>query len=324
MKKQTFFKRQDNLCNYVFTYTFLWIVTAFVFVCIFAIPYFSEAYTSPGSPIGFVNDFAGILTTEEKNSLETQLNDFAISTTNEIVVVTIISLHGESIESFAEKLFQDYGIGKAKKDNGILLLIAPIDQKIRIEVGYGLEGALTDIVAGQIIRDEITPYFSKNNYFEGISKSVNSIIQATKNEYVVAEPSFLDNIKNMIPNFIFIFVIIFFQFVVSFLARSKEWYTGGIIGGGLGIIANKNGMLGDSVIVSTVVTVFLIIIGLAFDYVVSKYNKIHSSQSYEFENSNEVGYVSRSSSSRSSGSRSNSSSRFGGGSSGGGGASGRW
>lgn len=90
------------------------------------------AYQSPGAATGFVNDFAGILSIDNKNQLETQLKDYSTVESNEIVIVTIKSLEGETIESYAEKLFKEWGIGTAKNDNGVLLLVAPSEREVRI------------------------------------------------------------------------------------------------------------------------------------------------------------------------------------------------
>src|SRR3989344_5277330 len=119
-----------------------------IFVLVFCYLFFIItpvfAYTSPGSPSGFVNDFAQMMSAGARAQLEQKLVQLEKDSTNEISVVTINNLDGDTIENFAVKLFQEWGIGKTKNDNGILLLIAKDDRKMRIEVGYGLEGALTD------------------------------------------------------------------------------------------------------------------------------------------------------------------------------------
>lgn len=82
------------------------------------------------------------------------------------------SLDGDTIENFAVRLFEQWKIGKKGKDNGVLLLIAINERKLRIEVGYGLESTITDGKAGEIIREVITPEFKKNNYYEGILNKI--------------------------------------------------------------------------------------------------------------------------------------------------------
>ena len=102
---------------------------------------------------GFVTDTAHILSTEEEQALEKRLLDYSNATSNQIAVVTIPSLNGDSLEELSLRIARTWGIGSAKHDNGILLLIAYEDRKVRIEVGYGLEGAVPDLLAKAIIED---------------------------------------------------------------------------------------------------------------------------------------------------------------------------
>ena len=115
-------------------------------------------------PIGFVNDFAEIFSNGFKSKLEKDLSDFEKETSTEIAVVTIRSLKADSIDNYAVRLFEQWKIGKKDKDNGLLLLIAKNERKIKIEVGYGLEPVVTDGRAGRIIRAEMRPAFKKGNY----------------------------------------------------------------------------------------------------------------------------------------------------------------
>ena len=133
------------------------------------IPFVVFAYQNPGIPTGFVNDFAEMLTAEQRQSLEKKINDFEKTTGNELSVVTVSGLGGDTIENFAVKLFEDWGIGKKNKDNGVLLLIARDERQFRIEVGYGLEGALTDARSFWITQNILRPAFQKGDYYGGIS-----------------------------------------------------------------------------------------------------------------------------------------------------------
>ncbi|MBI2112984.1 MAG: TPM domain-containing protein, partial [Candidatus Wildermuthbacteria bacterium] len=126
-------------------------------------------------PQGFVNDFAGMLSSKFRIQLEQSLQNFEKETQAEIAVVTILSLQQDSIEDFAARLFEEWKIGKAQQDNGVLLLVAKEEQEVRIEVGYGLEPFITDGRAGSIIRQDITPLFKQGNYEEGIQKAVASL-----------------------------------------------------------------------------------------------------------------------------------------------------
>jgi uncharacterized protein len=130
-----------------------------------------------------VNDFTNTLGFQEWQEIDRLLKSYEDTTSTQIVILMVNSLEGESIEEYANKTFALNKIGQAKKDNGVLLVIAKQDHKVRIEVGYGLEGALTDAVSSQIIRNEITPFFKAENYFGGIVTGVDAIIRTTKGEY---------------------------------------------------------------------------------------------------------------------------------------------
>ena len=135
-----------------------------------------------------VNDFTNTLSFQEWQELEHLLKSYEDTTSTQIVVLMINSLEGESIEEYANKTFEVNKIGQAKKDNGVLLVIAKQDRKVRIEVGYGLEGALTDALSSQIIQKDIIPYFKvSDNYFGGIATGVDAIIRATAGEYHVED-----------------------------------------------------------------------------------------------------------------------------------------
>jgi len=227
----------------------------------------ASAYYSPGSPTGFVNDYAKMMSDGAKTQMETKLVQFEKDTSSEISLVTIDSLKGDTIENFAVKLFEEWGIGKKNKDNGVLLLISKEDRQIRIEVGYGLEGALTDAQSYWIIQNIIRPAFQAENYDQGISDAVDKIIAATKGEYVPSEnqnPATKINIKSLET----VFIIAFFGFIwlAAILARSKSWWAGGVIGAIIGIIL----IFVFSWIIGLIAVIILTPMGLMFDYLVSK------------------------------------------------------
>ena len=233
----------------------------------FLIPLFVFAYQNPGTPSGFVNDFAEILTTEQKQLLEMKISNFEKETSNELSVVIISNLGGDTIENFAVKLFEDWGIGKNKKDNGVLLLVASEDRKMRIEVGYGLEGALTDAQRFWIIQNILRPSFQKEDYYEGISSGVDTIVSITKGEFKPDTNSTGDSGINRDSVFFMLWVSwVFFVWMGSVLARSKSWWGGGIVGG---VIAFAIG-LGFTLVLGFVSALIFIPLGLWFDYVISR------------------------------------------------------
>lgn len=132
---------------------------------------------------GRVNDTAHILSPGSVRVLEQTLTSLEQTDSTQIVVLTIPSLQGESLEPYALKVAETWKIGQKGVDNGALLLIAVQDRKIRIETGYGLEGRLTDLVAGRIIRERITPAFKRGNYDQGVIEGVAAMAAAVKGEY---------------------------------------------------------------------------------------------------------------------------------------------
>lgn len=127
---------------------------------------------------GYVNDMAGVMQPATESILESLLSNFAAMTSNEIAVATIPELGNNTIEGLAVELFQEWGIGKKGKDNGVLFLIAPNDRKFRIEVGYGLEGVLNDALVGRIRTDIIIPYFKSGDMNKGIAEGAIALVRA--------------------------------------------------------------------------------------------------------------------------------------------------
>lgn len=135
-------------------------------------------------PIGYVNDFANVLPENDENSLNQLINEVKEKGNGaEITVVTVQSISGMSIEEYSVGLFEKWGIGKKGQDNGILVLLAINEKKARIEVGYGLEGALPDGKCGEIIRTQMIPYFKNGDFGTGVLSGVSVIAQVIAQEY---------------------------------------------------------------------------------------------------------------------------------------------
>lgn len=270
------------------------------------------AYESTGAPAGFVNDFADMLSQAEEQELEASLSAFEQESGNEIAVVTIANLGEDTIENYAVLLFEEWGMGKKKNDNGVLLLIARDDRQMRIEVGYGLEGALTDAQSYWIINNELKPAFQAGNFYKGIEAAVSQIMKATRGEYVPEEDAFGGgSFSGNAITFIFIFLFFFLNGLAGVLGRSKSWWLGGVLGAVVGVIV---GVIVASLLFGTALAVIFGILGLIFDYFVSKNwprggGGFHGGGFWR---------------GRGSGGGSGGFGGFGGGSSGGGGASGRW
>jgi len=131
--------------------------------------------TFPDKPQGHVTDLAGVLKPDEKRQLEAALRTFADSTSNEIAVAIFPDLQDLAPEEFANAVARKWGIGQKGTNNGILLAVFMKERKVRIEVGYGLEGAVPDVVAKRIIRNDIGPRFKEGKYYEGILAGVSRL-----------------------------------------------------------------------------------------------------------------------------------------------------
>lgn len=137
---------------------------------------------------GHVNDYAGMLSPASERQLEALLSDFEKKESTQIVLLTVPSLEGDSLEDFSIRVAEAWKIGQKQADNGAILLIAKSDRKIRIEVGYGLEGRLTDLLAGRIIRNVITPRFRAGQFDQGIAAGISAMIDAVRGEFSAGEP----------------------------------------------------------------------------------------------------------------------------------------
>lgn len=137
----------------------------------------------PPRPSARVNDYASVLSPNAVSRLESQLMRFEKETSNQIVVAIFPSLDEESLDDFTNRLFEEWRLGQKDRNNGVLLAIFMKEKKVRIEVGYGLEGVLTDALSSRIIRDELAPEFRAGHPDAGIEKAVAAIEKATRGEY---------------------------------------------------------------------------------------------------------------------------------------------
>lgn len=215
-------------------------------------------------PVGLVTDTAGMLSNEESNALESDLISFQQQTGNEIAIVTVASLEGEPIEDYAVELFERWGIGQKEKDNGILILVSRDDREVRIEVGYGLEGSLNDAAAGRIIREVVVPAFREERYGEGLASAVREIQLEIGGDGTDVTEERMDELKGNTVARAFPLFIFGLIYVVSFLARSKRWWPGGVIGGVGG------GLLGLSLGSWVGWAIGLGLFGLLLDFILSK------------------------------------------------------
>lgn len=204
---------------------------------------FALAQNKPAfpEPRGYVTDQAGLLKPQTARHLEGLITYINQKTTAEVAVVTLNSIEPYTIEDYAVRLFEDWGIGRKGKDNGVLLLVALKERRVRIEVGYGLEGAITDGTAGEIIRRIITPDFKEGLYDQGLLEGTEAILRLVAKEYNVELPKGLSfktrsRVKSERSFGIFDILIFFvFLFVLFVLFKTGLWpilFFGFPFGGG--------------------------------------------------------------------------------------------
>ena len=198
----------------------------FVFICIC-----QAANSAPVFPklVGRVVDEANLLSASDKQELSAMLARHEQETSNQLVVVTVDSLQGYAIEDYGYQLGRQWGIGQGDKNNGVILLVAPHERLVRIEVGYGLEGVLTDALSKNIIETVILPQFRNNNYPAGIKEGVQSIINALAGTYAPQKTrtSNASNLNGL--GTVFIFAIIAGEMLTGFF--SSRMKSGLLIGG---------------------------------------------------------------------------------------------
>ncbi len=177
---------------------------------------------------GYVNDYAGIISPSAKSKIEERLKAFEQSDSTQIVILTVPSLEGENLEEFGIKVAEAWKIGQKGKDNGAILIVSKQDRKIRIEVGYGLEGRLTDLTAGRIIDLVIKPRFQQGDFDGGFIAGVSSMIDAARGEFK-AERRPLYPRRRGVPPFLSLFLFLaIFTLILGSLSR--------VLGGGIAAI----------------------------------------------------------------------------------------
>ncbi len=161
----------------------MWVLAAFANLLV------AQNIPPAPKPAKLVNDFAGLLSSEQKRHLEEKLVAYDNLTSVQIVVVTMKTLEGAAADDFAVELAREWGIGNKKTNNGVVMLVSmePGRRKVFIAPGYGLESSLSDYTTKTIVDAEIIPQFKQENYYRGIENGVDAIIQATKGQYEAPE-----------------------------------------------------------------------------------------------------------------------------------------
>lgn len=176
---------------------------------------------------GRVNDYAGVLSPEAKAGLERKLAGFEHDQSTQVAVLIIPSLQGDDIDQFAIRVAEQWKPGQKGKDNGVLLVLAKAERKVRIEVGMGLQGVLPDITASRIIRDVMRPYLKDNNYDQGISAGADAIMAATSGEFKASPKDAPRKPRNSSPSAITLFLL---AAVAAAILGTFSRYLGGMAG----------------------------------------------------------------------------------------------
>ena len=193
---------------------------------------------------GRVNDYGGMLPPEAEARIEALLKDLEEKDSTQVVVLTVPSLDGDSLEDFSMRVAERWKIGGKGLDNGAIMVIARDDRKVRIEVGYGLEGRLTDLTAGRIIRDRIVPEFRAGRFDQGVLKGVVALTEVVRGEYQApAQPPTgppASGVEDLMP---FVLVFIFLVFMLGRVSRPLGTAAGGLFMPFLGHMAFAPGPL---------------------------------------------------------------------------------
>lgn len=212
-------------------YSFLNLFLTITALCLFADPVFPQDADIPYRPQGYVSDFVGTISLQDQQGINNLAMELENKTTAQLAVVTVPSTSPDTIEYFAVKLFEKWKIGQKGKDNGVLLLVALKDKAVRIEAGYGLEGALPDALCNKIIQSIIIPNFKKGQYSEGIKEGAKAIVSFVAREYNtqidganVTSESLSQNEKDGSSPVNLVIFLIFFLLIIS---RPFFWHRGG-------------------------------------------------------------------------------------------------
>ena len=186
------------------------------------------------SPPRLVNDLAGLFTSAQAARLEKMLTDFDDSTSNQIAVVTVTDLEGYAPADYAVRIGLEWGVGSKEFNNGVVVLVKPKNAsgagQVSIQVGYGLEGAIPDIAAGRIIRDDMIPHFREEDYYGGVLAACEKLMAYASGEIAVPREGELD--EDDIEAIVSLILFILFIIIVIVVTTKKGGGNSGGRGGG--------------------------------------------------------------------------------------------
>lgn len=187
-----------------------------------------------------VNDRAGLLEPDDRARLDAKLASYEQRTGQQLVLLVVASLNGDALENAAVEVYNTWKLGARGKDDGLLMLVVTEDRRVKIEVGDGLEGSVTDALAGRVIRNVITPAFRERDYVGGIDRAFDALMTAASGSAPAlpeAQPQHVRRVRRTGSPAILAFIVIFI--LLSSLGRRRRggaglWMLGGFLGGGGG------------------------------------------------------------------------------------------
>lgn len=211
-------------------------------VCAFS--FLLTGFTLPERPTARINDYARALSAQHKAALEEKLATLESKTGHQAAVAIFPTIEDETVETLATKLFEKWGVGKARKDDGVLLVMALQERAARIEVGYGLEGVLPDALAGRIIRDDMVPYLRQSDYAGAVMVFAQRLEQLYAAEATGQKPTLGADRQRVNKVVVLLFVVLFILWMAAASSSRRTIGSGGVyrrrglwlggFGGGLG------------------------------------------------------------------------------------------
>ena len=223
-----------------------WLSSAlFALALLFAATPLMAAFPPVPALTGRVNDYAAMMSPQARQQIEEKLAALEAADGTQIAVLTVPSLQGEPIEEFSIRVAEAWKLGDKKRDNGVLLIVSKGDRKVRIEVGYGLEGTLTDLESGRIIRGVIQPAFKSGDFDAGFTGAADAMVAAVKGEFKADSSKKSDDDNPSIP-LVFIILLVLFFYLRMFGGRHRggPFVSSGFPGPGGGIFTSGGGFGG--------------------------------------------------------------------------------
>jgi uncharacterized protein len=220
-----------------------WLSSAlFALALLFAAAPLMAAFPPVPALTGRVNDYAAMMSPQARQQIEEKLAALEAEDGTQIAVLTVPSLQGEPIEEFSIRVAEAWKLGDEKRDNGALLIVSKGDRKVRIEVGYGLEGALTDLESGRIIRGVIQPAFKSGDFDAGFTGAVDAMVTEVKGEFKADSSRKGKEDSPSIPLVLIILIVLFFYLrIFGGRHHGGPFVSGGWGGPGGGIFTSGGG-----------------------------------------------------------------------------------